>query len=71
MICVVIGNASADIDVELIKALPRLEIVSSFSIEVDKIDLAKCKEKGIRVMYTPDVLTEDIADLAIKLMLAV
>ena len=44
--------------------------MSRFSIEVDKIDLAKCREKRIRVTYTLDVLIEDVADLAIRLMLA-
>ncbi|KAK8584804.1 hypothetical protein V6N13_138750 [Hibiscus sabdariffa] len=55
----------------LIEALPKLEIVASFSVGLDMIDLAKCKEKGIRVTNTPNVLTEDVADLAIGLMLAV
>lgn len=67
----VVGNAFAGADAELIDALPKLEIVSSFSVGLDKIDLNKCKEKGIRVTNTPDVLTEDVADLAIGLMLAV
>ncbi|GLT71879.1 hypothetical protein SLA2020_438660 [Shorea laevis] len=67
----VVGNASAGADAELINTLPGLEIVSSFSVGVDKIDLNKCKEKGIRVTNTPDVLTEDVADLAIGLILAV
>ncbi|KAE8656970.1 rop guanine nucleotide exchange factor 12-like [Hibiscus syriacus] len=67
----VVGNASAGADAELVEALPKLEIVASFSVGLDKIDLAKCKEKGIRVTNTPDVLTEDVADLAIGLMLAV
>ncbi|RAL41749.1 hypothetical protein DM860_008931 [Cuscuta australis] len=67
----VVGNASLGADAELIDALPNLEIVSSFSDGLDKIDLAKCREKGIRVTNTPDVLTGDIADLAIGLMLAV
>ncbi|XVF26767.1 hypothetical protein REPUB_Repub14bG0046900 [Reevesia pubescens] len=67
----IVGNASAGADAELIDALPNLEIVASFSVGLDKIDLAKCKEKGIRVTNTPDVLTEDVADLAIGLMLAV
>ncbi|KAI3455440.1 hypothetical protein Pfo_012103 [Paulownia fortunei] len=67
----VVGNATAGADAELIDALPKLEIISSFSVGLDKIDLIKCKEKGIRVTNTPDVLTEDVADLAIGLMLAV
>lgn len=67
----VVGNATAGADAELIDALPKLEIVSSFSVGLDKVDVAKCKEKGVRVTNTPDVLTDDVADLAIGLMLAV
>ncbi|GAB4842235.1 Glyoxylate/hydroxypyruvate/pyruvate reductase 2kgr [Ancistrocladus abbreviatus] len=67
---VVVGNPSAGADAELIESLPKLEIVASFSVGLDKIDLGKCKEKGIRVTNTPDVLTDDVADLAIGLMLA-
>ena len=67
----VVGTATAGADGELIENLPNLEIVSSFSVGLDKIDLAKCREKGIRVTNTPDVLTEDVADLAIGLILAV
>lgn len=67
----VIGNSASGADADLIEALPKLEIVASFSVGIDKVDLKKCKEKGIRVTNTPDVLTEDVADLAIGLMLAV
>ncbi|XP_050235023.1 glyoxylate/hydroxypyruvate/pyruvate reductase 2KGR [Mercurialis annua] len=67
----VVGNAGFGADAELIDQLPKLEIVSSFSVGLDKVDLAKCKEKGIRVTNTPDVLTDDVADLALGLMLAV
>ncbi|KAL8242690.1 hypothetical protein R6Q59_012992 [Mikania micrantha] len=57
-------------DRELIESLPAVEIVSTFSVGVNHVDLAYCKEKGIRVTNTPDVLTEDVADLAIGLVLA-
>ncbi|XP_048129715.1 glyoxylate/hydroxypyruvate reductase A HPR2-like [Rhodamnia argentea] len=67
----VVGNAMAGADAELIEALPKLEIVASYSVGLDKVDLGKCREKGIRVTNTPDVLTEDVADLAIGLCLAV
>ncbi|KAJ0027562.1 hypothetical protein Pint_36459 [Pistacia integerrima] len=67
----VVGNAAADAEAELIEALPKLEIAVSFSVGLDKVDLGKCKEKGIRVTNTPDVLTDDVADLAIGLTLAV
>ncbi|CAM8940674.1 unnamed protein product [Rhodiola kirilowii] len=66
----VVGNATAGASAELIDSLPKLEIVSSFSVGLDKVDLSKCKEKGIRVTNTPDVLTDDVADLAIGLILA-
>ncbi|KAF3450741.1 hypothetical protein FNV43_RR06830 [Rhamnella rubrinervis] len=67
----IVGNAAAGADAETIEALPNLEIVSSFSVGIDKVDLNKCREKGIRVTNTPDVLTDDVADLAIGLILAV
>ncbi|KAC9514757.1 hypothetical protein R6Q59_012989 [Mikania micrantha] len=66
----VVGNANVGADRELIDSLSALEIVSSFSVGLDKVDLGYCKEKGIRVTNTPDVLTEDVADLAIGLILA-
>ncbi|RID54709.1 hypothetical protein BRARA_G02011 [Brassica rapa] len=44
----IVGNASVGADAKLIDDLPKLEIISSFSVGVDKIDLGKCKEKGIR-----------------------
>ncbi|KAI4355635.1 hypothetical protein L6164_004385 [Bauhinia variegata] len=67
----VVGNTQIGADANMIDSLPELEIVSSYSVGLDKIDLKKCKEKGIRVTNTPDVLTDDVADLAIGLALAV
>lgn len=67
----VVGNTKIGADAALIDALPSLEIVASYSVGLDKIDLKKCEEKGIRVTNTPDVLTDDVADLAIGLMLGV
>lgn len=52
-------------------SLPKLEIVSTYSVGFDKIDLQKCRDKGIPVTNTPDVLTDDVADLAIALAIAV
>ncbi|XP_072999472.1 hydroxyphenylpyruvate reductase [Typha latifolia] len=67
----VVGNAHIGADASMIEALPALEIVASFSVGLDKVDLDKCRERGIRVTNTPDVLTEDVADLAIGLAIAV
>lgn len=67
----VVGDTKIGADAQLIDSLPNLEIVSSFSVGLDKIDLVKCKQKGIKVTNTPDVLTDDVADLAIGLALTV
>ncbi|KAH7658316.1 Hydroxyphenylpyruvate reductase protein [Dioscorea alata] len=67
----VVGNATCGADADTIDALPKLEIISSFSVGLDKIDLEKCRQRGIRVTNTPDVLTEDTADLAIGLAISV
>ena len=66
----VVGNAGHNADAALIDALPSLEIVASFSVGIDRVDLAKCRERGIRVTNTPDVLTDDVADLAVGLAIA-
>lgn len=56
---------------ELIDRLPKLEIISCYGVGVDAIDLETAKKRGIRVTNTPDVLTGDVADLAIGLALAI
>ncbi|KAJ8644764.1 hypothetical protein MRB53_006512 [Persea americana] len=70
LIRAIVGSTSIGADAEMIDALPNLEIVSSFSVGLDKIDLCKCRDRGIRVTNTPNVLTDDVADLAIGLILA-
>ncbi|CAN6456488.1 unnamed protein product [Victoria cruziana] len=65
----VVGSSTVGASAELIDALPNLEIVCTFSVGLDKVDLSKCRERGIKVTNTPDVLTDDVADLAIGLMI--
>ena len=67
----IVDHGGVGADAELIESLPKLEIISSFSVGLDRVDLKKCKEKGVRVTNTPDVLTDDVADIAIGLALAV
>ncbi|HEX3862371.1 MAG TPA: 2-hydroxyacid dehydrogenase [Stellaceae bacterium] len=55
----------------IIEALPRLEIIACMGIGVDRIDLACAAARGVRVTNTPDVVTDDTADIAMALMLAV
>eukprot|EP01018_Ginkgo_biloba_P011980 Gb_15580 [translate_table: standard] len=54
---------------DLIDALPLLEVIATNSVGLDKVDLPKCRGRNIAVAHTPDVVTDDVADLAIGLML--
>lgn len=59
------------IDAVLLDAAPQLEVVSQMSVGVDNIDVEACRERGVRVGHTPDVLTGTVADHALALVLAV
>ncbi len=51
-------------------ALPNLEIIACYGVGVDAIDLAHAAARGVTVTNTPDVLNDDVANLAIGLLLA-
>ena len=53
----------------LLDALPKLEIISVFGVGYDGVPTAYCRERGIKVTNTPDVLTDDVADVALALVL--
>src|SRR4051812_41635884 len=48
--------------------LPELELIISFGVGTDKLDLEKAERRGITIANTPDELTEDVADFAIGLL---
>ncbi|TPM53463.1 2-hydroxyacid dehydrogenase [Mesorhizobium sp. B2-2-3] len=50
-------------------ALPKLEIVASFGVGYDSVDARHAGDHGIMVTNTPDVLTEEVADTAIGLLI--
>lgn len=56
-------------DAALINACPALEVISVYGVGFDAVDVALCRERGIRVTNTPDVLTGDVADLGVAMML--
>src|SRR5436309_2105490 len=66
----VITNGALGAGGSLINALPNLEVIVSYGVGVDAIDLPLAKKRGIPVTTTPDVLTEDVADMALALLLA-
>jgi hydroxypyruvate reductase len=57
------GATAAQLD-----RLPDLKLLSSQGTGLERIDLAAAAQRGIAVAYTPDVMTEDVADAAIGLM---
>ena len=56
---------------EMLELLPKLEMIACNGVGVDAVDLATCRARNIKVSNTPDVLTEDVADLALALMLGI
>lgn len=66
---VVTGQAAASNDA-LFQALPNLKIVSSFGVGYDLVEAKAAKARGIVVTNTPDVLTDEVADLAMGLLIS-
>ena len=56
-------------DAAMIAACPNLELISVYGVGYDAVDLDACRPRGIRVTNTPDVLTGDVADLGVTMML--
>jgi hydroxypyruvate reductase len=65
------GSGESKVPRELIARLPALEIIAVFGVGYDGVDVAAARERGIAVTHTPNVLNDEVADLAIGLMLAV
>ncbi len=64
------ASGESKISAELIGQLPALEIISVMGVGYDGVDVAAAKARGVIVTHTPDVLNDDVADLAIGLMLS-
>ena len=58
------------VEAQLFDSLPALEIVASLGVGYDNIDIAAAEERGIVVTNTPGVLDDEVADLAMGLLLA-
>jgi lactate dehydrogenase-like 2-hydroxyacid dehydrogenase len=57
-------------DSKTLARFPKLEIVSSFGVGYDHVDAAYARDHNIMVTNTPDVLTEEVADIAMGLLIA-
>jgi lactate dehydrogenase-like 2-hydroxyacid dehydrogenase len=67
---IVVTTGGRGIEAAVMQKLPKLKMVGCFGVGVDAIDVAYCKANGILVSNTPDVLTEEVADLALALLLS-
>lgn len=65
----IIASGEKGPDRAMIAACPKLGIVACYGVGVDAIDRVACAERGVPVTNTPDVLTEDVADMGLMLML--
>ena len=65
------ANGEAKVPRALLDRLPAVEVVTVFGVGYDGVDVPAAHERGIPVTNTPDVLTDDVADLGIALLLAI
>jgi lactate dehydrogenase-like 2-hydroxyacid dehydrogenase len=64
-------GSTAKVDRKLLAMFPNVKMISIFGVGYDGIDVAAAQERGIQVTHTPDVLTDDVADLAMGLILSI
>ena len=63
------NGMGSGVDRGVLSGFPNLEIVASFGVGYDGVDTAAASERGIIVTNTPDVLTEEVADTGLGLLL--
>lgn len=66
-----VGGGDAVIDKSLMALFPALEFISVCGVGYDGVDVIGAMERGIKVSHTPGVLNDDVADLALGLMLSI
>lgn len=67
---VVVTSNGVGFSRELLDRLPNLKLVSSQGVGTDGLCVEACKARGVQVANTPDVLNDDVADMALMLLLA-
>jgi lactate dehydrogenase-like 2-hydroxyacid dehydrogenase len=64
------GGGHIRIDGALFDALPKLEMIANFGVGYDNVDATEAGKRGLVVSNTPDVLSDEVADLTIGLLLS-
>jgi hydroxypyruvate reductase len=67
----VVTTAAIGLKGEVMAALPNLQVISSFGVGFDALDIDAAKARSVQVGYTPGVLNDCVADMAFALMLDV
>jgi lactate dehydrogenase-like 2-hydroxyacid dehydrogenase len=70
-IVAVAATGESLVPADLLAHLPQAKVVSVFGVGYDGVDVPAAIRHGIPVTHTPDVLTDDVADLAMGLVLSV
>jgi lactate dehydrogenase-like 2-hydroxyacid dehydrogenase len=63
------GHTGVAVDDAFMARFPHLKIVGNFGVGYDSVDAAAAARRGVVVTNTPDVLTEEVADTALGLLL--
>lgn len=63
------GGHAVHVDAPMMDRCPNLKLISNFGVGYDGVDTAAARERGIIVTNTPDVLTEEVADTALGLLI--
>jgi len=67
----VAATGESRVPATLLAQLPNLKVVSVFGVGYDGVDTQAAIARGVPVTHTPDVLTDDVADLALGLLLSI
>ncbi|WP_439257728.1 2-hydroxyacid dehydrogenase [Lonepinella sp. BR2271] len=67
---IILASGESKVTASLMEKLPNLKLISVFGVGYDGVDIETAKQKNINVSHTPNVLTDDVADLGMALLLA-
>src|SRR5580704_5087685 len=69
-IAVIVTRGRVRTDANLIERLPNLELIAHFGVGYDSVDIAEAARRHVVITNTPDVLTDEVADYSVGLLLA-
>ncbi|MCX2723470.1 2-hydroxyacid dehydrogenase [Roseibium salinum] len=64
-----VALAGGQVNAQLLSKIPNAEIIASFGVGYDQINTVDCLASNVMVTHTPDVLTDEVADTAMGLLL--